>query len=286
MVDKKFTRIAGDLLLDVQSLCKWGIETGTTTPEELRLTVAARRETAIKLIEAGHSQRTVAKLLGVSHQTIMRDVVHDGPKSGPKGTTVNSPATKAKRATAAAKASAKGITVVPTEKYRIIYADPPWDYGAHLQPDYQSSPHDYYPVIEISAICEIPVCDWVEDDAVLFLWVTSPLLEKSFQVVHAWGFEYKACFVWDKVKHNMGNYNSARHEFLFICTRGGCTPDNKQLIDSVQSIERGKHSEKPVEFYDIIETLYTHGRKLELFARQKREGWDVYGHVAELEAAE
>jgi N6-adenosine-specific RNA methylase IME4 len=76
---------------------------------------------------------------------------------------------------------------------------------------------------------------------------------------------------------------------LLVCTRGSCQPDKQQLFDSVQSIERSdKHSQKPVEFYDIIETLYTHGRKLEMFTRRKRDGWDVYGHVAELndEAAE
>ena len=71
-----------------------------------------------------------------------------------------------------------------------------------------------------------------------------------------------------------------------ICTRGSCQPDVAQLFDSVQSIERGKHSAKPAEFYDIIETLYTHGRRLEMFARARREGWDAYGHIAELEAAE
>jgi hypothetical protein len=89
-------------------------------------------------------------------------------------------------------------------------------------------------------------------------------------------------FVWDKIRHNMGHYNSVRCELLYICTRGSCRPDNLQLIDSVQSIERGKHSEKPVEFYDIIETLYTHGRKLEMFARKRRDGWDAWGHVAEI----
>jgi N6-adenosine-specific RNA methylase IME4 len=83
-----------------------------------------------------------------------------------------------------------------------------------------------------------------------------------------------------------GHYNSVRHELLLICTRGSSQPDQRQLFDSVQSIERGRHSAKPVKFYDIIETLYTHGRKLEMYGRARREGWDVYGHMAELQAAE
>lgn len=170
------------------------------------------------------------------------------------------------------------------DKYRIVYADPPWDYAGHDQPDYQSSPKDYYAVMDMDAICAEPVRDWVEDDAVLFLWVPAPLLEKSLGVVSAWGFQYKQHFIWDKIKHNMGYYNSARHELLLICTRGSCLPDVKQLFDSVQCIERGAHSVKPTEFYDIIETLYTHGRKLEMYARQKRDGWAAYGHVAQLKA--
>jgi N6-adenosine-specific RNA methylase IME4 len=84
----------------------------------------------------------------------------------------------------------------------------------------------------------------------------------------------------------MGHYNSVRHEFLLVCTRGACKPDVNDKLDSVVPSERSdKHSQKPVEFYDIIETLYTHGRRLEIFARGEREGWDVYGHTAELEAA-
>ena len=138
--------------------------------------------------------------------------------------------------------------------------------------------------MKLEEICDVPVKEWVEDDAVLFLWVTSPMLMKSREVIDAWGFEYKTSFVWDKIKHNMGHYNSVRHELLLVCTRGSCTPDVKKLFDSVQSIERSKHSQKPAEFYDIIETLCTHGRKLEIFARGKRAGWEVYGHRAELNA--
>ncbi len=76
--------------------------------------------------------------------------------------------------------AAGGVTAAPSDKYRIVYADPPWDYGAHAQPDYQTEQRDYYPVMTVEAICAEPVKDWVEDDAFLFLWVTSPILEKAF----------------------------------------------------------------------------------------------------------
>jgi len=77
----------------------------------------------------------------------------------------------------------------------------------------------------------------------------------------------------------MGHYNSVRHELLLIATKGSCIPDNVELFDSVQSIERtDRHSEKPEEFRKIIETLYIYGNKLELFARKSVEGWEVFGN--------
>jgi N6-adenosine-specific RNA methylase IME4 len=281
----RFTKIAGDLLLGVRDLVDWGINTGNLTHKELEHEVIRRDPklraiAARKMIDAGLSQRQAAKLLGVNHKTIQNDVANKSPKSGEQSAT-HGKAKIAKWEGIAAAAGADGVTPDPTEKYRIVYADPPWLYS-NTQPDYFGEQRDHYPVMPLEEICAIPVKDWVEDDAVLFLWATSPILEDAFKVVRAWGFEYKASFVWDKIKHVMGHYNSVRHELLLICTRGSCQPDDRQLFDSVQNIERGKHSAKPVEFYDIIETNYTHGRRLTMFARGEREGWDVYGHVSEI----
>ncbi len=162
-------------------------------------------------------------------------------------------------------------------KYRVIYADPPWKYGDERDGS-TTGATDHYPTMSIAELCDLPVIDIAEDNAVLFLWTTSPLLEDSFKVINAWGFRYKSSFVWDKIRHNMGHYNSVRHEFLLVCTRGSCTPDNVKLFDSVQSIERTEHSKKPEEFRNIIDTLYTHGNKIELFAREPADGWEVWGN--------
>ena len=132
--------------------------------------------------------------------------------------------------------------------------------------------------MSLEAICELPIQSLCEDNAALFLWVTSPILEESFQVVGAWGFQYKASFVWDKVKHVMGHYNSVRHEFLLICTHGSGIPETPKLYDSVITEERREHSMKPEIFYEIIETLYPSGKRFELFARCERVGWDRYGY--------
>jgi len=172
----------------------------------------------------------------------------------------------------------------PDDKYRVWYADPPWEYGNSGvigETDNYGHVERHYPSMSIAELCEIgpEIKARCLPDAVLFLWVTSPLLEECFPVIQAWGFKYKTSFVWDKVRHNYGHYNSVRHEFLLVCTRGSCTPDVQKLFDSVQSIERtDKHSEKPGEFRQIIQTLYPHGQRIELFARVTVDGWDSWGN--------
>lgn len=173
---------------------------------------------------------------------------------------------------------------LPTDKYRVLYADPPWKYGnAGIigETDHYGHTERHYPSMSIEELCTMgsDIKEMSESNAVLFLWVTSPLLEECFPVINAWGFKYKTSFVWDKIQHNYGHYNSVRHELLLICTRGSCTPDIPKLFDSVQSIEKSsKHSEKPEEFRDIIDTLYTYGKKIELFARKETGGWDTWGN--------
>ena len=163
-------------------------------------------------------------------------------------------------------------------KYRVIYADPPWSYNDKQNIEMLGGAEKHYLTMPLDEICKLPIP--AEDNAVLFIWVTSPMLEDSFKVINAWGFKYKTSFVWDKVAHNMGHYNSVRHEFLLICTRGSCTPDVAKLFDSVVSIERTEHSRKPKEFRDMIDTLYPIGNRLEMFAREAPDGWDVWGNMA------
>jgi N6-adenosine-specific RNA methylase IME4 len=166
---------------------------------------------------------------------------------------------------------------IPSGKYRVIYADPPWSYG-NTMPEGTTQPDDYYPLMSTPTIAALPVKELAEDNSVLFLWTTSPHLEECFDVIRGWGFKYKTSFVWDKIKHNMGHYNSVRHEFLLVCTRGSCTPDVPKLFDSVQSIERTAHSVKPDEFREIIDTIYPHGERVELFARRSVDGWARWGN--------
>lgn len=176
---------------------------------------------------------------------------------------------------------AEGTPDLPDEKYRILYADPPWHYGdsgVTISANYGGTKW-HYKTMTNEQLVELPIVDLAATNAVLFLWVTSPKLDEVWDIITSWGFEYKTSFVWDKVRHNFGYYNSVRHEFLLICGRGSSTPDIKKLYDSVQVIERSaKHSEKPEEFRQIIDELYPVGKRIELFARSEYPGWDSWGN--------
>lgn len=170
---------------------------------------------------------------------------------------------------------------LPEGKHRVLYVDPPWKYNDERTGlvDYTGA-EDHYPTLTIDELSALSVSELALPDAVLFLWATSPLLDDAFQIIAAWGFEYKTSFVWDKVRHNYGHYNSVRHELLLVATRGSCTPDSDKLRDSVVECPRGEHSEKPDVFYEIIEEMYQRGPRLELFARRKRKGWKAWGNQA------
>ena len=180
---------------------------------------------------------------------------------------------------------------LPEGIYNVFYADPPWQYGnpQHTKGDERrigdqdTTLDTLYQTRTIEELCDFgkDIRPMVADNAVLFMWVTSPFLERGFQVVSAWGFDYKTSMVWDKVKHNVGYYVSVRHELLLICTKGSMLPENPVLFDSVQTIERTGHSVKPEFFYEVIETLYPNGKYIELFQRgEARAKWTIWGNEA------
>lgn len=169
----------------------------------------------------------------------------------------------------------------PNGKFRVLLADCPWHFrDSHvIGNDAYGRAARHYATMTVEELSALPVKEHVASDAVLFLWVPAPLLPEGLAVATAWGFTYKAGFVWDKEAHMFGHYVSVRHEHLLICTRGSCTPDRPTpMLDSVVSIRKsGVHSEKPEQFREFIERLYPFGRKLELFGRRRVAGWTVWG---------
>lgn len=172
---------------------------------------------------------------------------------------------------------------LPTEKYRVLLSDPPWQYTSgdqHSREEQETVLETHYPSMSIDELCNLPIYKLAEDNSVLFLWVTSPLLEECFDVIRAWGFDYKTSIIWDKQAHNVGHYVSVRHELLLICTRGSCKPDIDYLLPSVVSEKRTEHSVKPEIFRKMIDEMYPYGKRIELFARQKVDNgiWEYWGN--------
>lgn len=177
---------------------------------------------------------------------------------------------------------------LPKGKYNVIYCDIPWAYDVDLSSGSTRSPENNYSVMDLEGIKAFgtKVQKIADKNCILFMWITAPKLNWMNEALEAFGFTYRTCLIWDKIKPNMGHYSSVRHEILVIAGRGNCSPacDGKtiQSIDSVQSIEKSnRHSEKPDEFVDIIEKLYPRHKFLELFHRKngkERKNWTYWGH--------
>lgn len=175
------------------------------------------------------------------------------------------------------------VEAFPSSTYRVIYADPPWQYNDVRGFDgyAASAAEDHYPTMSVAELSAMDVRTLADDDAVLLCWATFPLLDDALAVVKAWGFTYKTAFVWDKQRANMGHYHTASAELLLVATRGSGVPDSDTREDQVQRVARGKHSEKPEAFRALIDRLYTHGRRIELFRRgDAPSGWDIWGNEA------
>jgi N6-adenosine-specific RNA methylase IME4 len=170
-------------------------------------------------------------------------------------------------------------TPLPKGKYDIIYADPPWEYQ---NTGVAGAASEQYATMPISELVKMQVGEKIGKDAVLFLWVTNPLLEECFPVISAWGFKYKTNFCWRKMNRTsgVGFYVRGVHELLLICTRGSMLPVQTPL--SVIACSAREHSRKPDEVYGIIERMYPQGKYLELFARKAkpRKKWTFWGAEA------
>jgi len=162
-------------------------------------------------------------------------------------------------------------------KYDVIYADPPWrhDFGDMKNRNVINQ----YPTMPLEQIKEIDVPS--EDNAVLLLWATAPLLDKAISVMEVWGFSYRSCAVWDKEKIGMGFWFRGQHELLLLGMKGEYrTPQTENRFSSVYREARTQHSKKPDFYYDMIERMFPNGKYLELFARQKySDKWTVWGNA-------
>ncbi|MBO6755449.1 MAG: hypothetical protein JJ902_03930 [Roseibium sp.] len=164
-------------------------------------------------------------------------------------------------------------------RFPVIYADPPWRYENPPVGGSNRSIENHYPTMTLEEICALPVKDLATDDAILYMWATAPKLAECFQVLDAWGFEYRTNMVWDKEVIGMGYHARNQHEILLIAKRGDLPPPLAGTQpSSVYREKRGDHSAKPHYYYELIEGFYPQLPKIELFCRSPRDGWSVWGN--------
>lgn len=181
------------------------------------------------------------------------------------------------------------------KKYQIIYADPPWNFGNRM---YSSNHNDHhrsitraYSVMKTPDICALPIGNITDDNAVCFMWVADAFIPDAIEVMKSWGFKYKTvAFIWQKKEKSgiqtcyMGQWTMKNCELVLLGTKGRMTQYLKsrkvrQLQEATR--ERKIHSRKPILIMDRIVEMFGDLPRIELFARQKVEGWDSWGNEVE-----
>ena len=186
-------------------------------------------------------------------------------------------------------------------KYKIIYADPPWDikFGIDTHRERRKSTNSSaggwisecnmeYATMSLDQIKELPVKALADNNSVLFLWVINKYISAGYDVANSWGFKPVALLTWAKTPRGLGLGGTfvQTTEHLLFCRKGSLRA--KHRIDTTwwnwkhpMKGTGSKHSRKPPEVYSLLDDLYGDLPRIELFARQRVEGWDCWGNEVE-----
>jgi len=170
----------------------------------------------------------------------------------------------------------KGELKLLEGKFEVIVIDPPWAYGTKYDPEYYigraACPYPEMTQEELKQL-EIPAAD----DCIMFLWTTHRFIWDAKELLDYWGFDYKCMLVWDKQKMGVGRFLRLQCEFCLIGIKGNPILNNDGTFRDILYEARREHSRKPEAFYEMVNKLCV-GRKLDYFARELRDGWEVYGN--------
>ncbi|MGX9426138.1 MULTISPECIES: MT-A70 family methyltransferase [Bradyrhizobium] len=164
--------------------------------------------------------------------------------------------------------------------YDLIVVDPPWPFKTWSQAGQRKSASMHYRVMTLADIMALPVRQLLKDNAVILLWATGAMLDQAVAVMQAWGVTFKTEIAWRKVTRNgkvrmgCGFWARTMHEPILLGTLG--KPGKFTLPSCFDGIAR-EHSRKPDEFYRMITERTPDLRRADLFARERREGWDAWG---------
>ena len=172
------------------------------------------------------------------------------------------------------------------KKYQIIYADPPWAYKN--MGNIQATANAHYNTMKQKDIETLPVNKLADDNCILFLWATFPKIQEALDTIKAWGFEYKTIgFNWVKINPKNGKpffgvgwYTKSNAEVCLIGVKGKA-PKISNSVSSIIIEPRRKHSQKPDTVRHKIVEFCGNIPRIELFAREKTPGWDVWGNEVE-----
>ena len=173
----------------------------------------------------------------------------------------------------------------PDKKYKTIYLDPPWEYiNKKTGGSMSSGAEQKYSTLCLEELGDLPIKDISDKSgAVMFLWVVCPLKYDiaNSNLLSAWGFEYKTTIYWRKITSaGLGFWLRGQVEECWLCTRGDVKAFGLQIPNFIQS-KVGDHSAKPKEMRAIIDDVSLRFNllpKIELFSRDKIEGWDSWGN--------
>lgn len=163
--------------------------------------------------------------------------------------------------------------------FAAIVADPPWSFKTWSGKT--GTPHrtaeDHYSTMTVKDMYHLPVADVAAKDTALFMWTLGSHIDVSIELAKAWGFSFKTdVFIWDKDSIGLGYWSRKQAEQCFLFTRGKPIRKGKGVRQIIRAPRR-EHSRKPDELFKRVETLVD-GPYLELFARNHRPGWTVWGN--------
>ena len=170
------------------------------------------------------------------------------------------------------------------EKYSVILADPPWQYTTKeclaKTSILNGELNTHYSTMTLDELKRLNIPKISSENSLLFLWVVSPMLDDGIDVLKSWKFIYATiAFVWYKQRTNPGHYTMSECEICLVGKRGTIPkPRGARNIRQFLSEMRGNHSSKPDEIRNRISLMFPSQKKIELFAREKHEGWDVWGN--------
>jgi len=168
--------------------------------------------------------------------------------------------------------------------YDIIVIDPPWDLKKLTHKKRPNQIGFDYNTMSNEEIKKLPIGEMLADSGLVFLWSTQKYLWDARDILKHWGFKHLLTMIWEKTygkSSGMPLYGFRWNgEFILVGYKN--KPElwpKRKLIPAVFQAENIGHSIKPQKFYDMVSVLGD--KRLDMFARKKREGWDVWGDEVE-----